>query len=294
MPRIRKRIVRRRRPSIWPVAGLSAAVLSLAILAVWTLRSPASLPNLAAVTPVASASAEPAKASVHQQSLSDPHPLYPFSVIAGGAHSPAELRNAVGADQVVAAHYAVFHLDRVRVIQLTAPRMAYVSYRRGNKIFWTRHKMALPAGETLLTDGEYFARTRCGNRLAETPQTPVSKEEPQQRALDRPAEPFPPVRVDDPATLNSVDVAGLVPPAAPPPFLLGPPSGSFPGLPGGPIFLPPIPGGPTPGSNPGGSGNPGGPDPVSTPEPSSLLLAVVGALAFFAVRARVQAQNRVS
>ena len=38
----------------------------------------------------------------------------------------------------------------------------YVSYRRNNQVFWTRHQMLIPAGETLLSDGENFVRVRCG------------------------------------------------------------------------------------------------------------------------------------
>jgi hypothetical protein len=256
---------------------LVAVLLLGAAIGGWVLsQSHAGVSIAPAVT--APPAAPPVGAAALIAPLSNQHPIFPFSVIAGGAHSPAELRDAVSADPVVARHYAGFHLDRVRVIQLSAPRMAYVSYRRGNKIFWTRHKMALPAGETLLTDGANFARTRCGNRLAESPQTPVADDEPQQRAFDRPATDFPPARVDDPSTLGGTELTDLsLPPG--PPFVAGPPTSLFPGTPTPPIFLPPIPGGPTP----GGPGEPG-PGPVSTPEPSALLLALCGALALFAIR----------
>jgi hypothetical protein len=112
-------------------------------------------------------------------------PVYPYSIIPGGAASPEALRAAVKADPVVRDHYANFDLAKVRVVRLTEARVAHVSYRIGDRIFWTRRPLLLRADETLLTDGVHYARTRCGNQLAVAPGA-TSEDEPAPRVLDTP------------------------------------------------------------------------------------------------------------
>jgi uncharacterized membrane protein YgcG len=114
-------------------------------------------------------------------SLPSARRLYPYSVIPGGVQSAGELRSAVLNDAVVARHYADFDVAKAHVISLDRDRLVYVSYRVGEEIFWTNHALRLHKGETLITDGTHEARTRCGNRIAETAQAPSS---PQQPALD--------------------------------------------------------------------------------------------------------------
>jgi hypothetical protein len=113
-------------------------------------------------------------------------PSYPYSVIPGGAYSPAELRYANQTDAVVRAHYATFDLKPAHIVQLTADRFQYASYRIKDQIYWTRKKLRIPKGEYLLTDGVAFARTRCGNRLSDAPQMPVSPQEPAVALLSMP------------------------------------------------------------------------------------------------------------
>jgi hypothetical protein len=113
-------------------------------------------------------------------------PSYPYSVIPGGAYSPAELRYANQTDAVVRAHYATFDLKPAHIVQLTADRFQYASYRVKDQIYWTRKKLRIPKGEYLLTDGVAFARTRCGNRLSDAPQAPVSPQEPAVALLSMP------------------------------------------------------------------------------------------------------------
>jgi len=60
----------------------------------------------------------------------------------------------------------------------------------------------LHAGETLLSDGEHLARTRCGNRVSEVPRAPVSSDEPEETAGDVPVGPRLPVTTTD-ANLES-------------------------------------------------------------------------------------------
>ena len=100
--------------------------------------------------------------------------------------SVAELRSAVAHDPVVAAHYAAFDLANARVFQVQEGRSVYVSYRRGDDVFWTSKKLRLAVGETLLTDGEHIARTRCGNQVSDEPRMPVSLAgDPEQSIHDR-------------------------------------------------------------------------------------------------------------
>lgn len=113
-------------------------------------------------------------------------PNYPYSVISGGAYSAAELANASTKDRVVAAHFADFDMKSVRTVTLAEDRYQYVSYRVNNQILWTNDRLRIPKGEVLLTDGRSYARTRCGNRLSNTPKGPTSAQQPPDRALSLP------------------------------------------------------------------------------------------------------------
>jgi len=112
--------------------------------------------------------------------------VYPYSVIAGGAQSAQELREAVAVDPVVAQHYADFDIAKTRRVTLDAPKLVYVSYRLGNKVFWTKHKVALRKGEAMLSDGPNMARTRCGNRISVLPVRPNAPAEPSSSELEGP------------------------------------------------------------------------------------------------------------
>jgi hypothetical protein len=114
-------------------------------------------------------------------------PNYPYSVVAGGVYSPAELKFAHGRDRVVQLHYADFDLAHAHLVTLTDDRLQYVSYRVKDKVYWTKNQLRIPRGELLLTDGIHFARTRCGNRLSDEPhQAEVNPHEPERAQLDQP------------------------------------------------------------------------------------------------------------
>ncbi len=113
-------------------------------------------------------------------------PNYPYSVIAGGAYSPAELRYANEKDRLVRAHYADFDLKGARLVRLTGDRFQYVSFRLHDQIFWTRNQLRIPKGEVLLTDGRNYARTRCGNRLSSIRQPNTTALQPSARLLTLP------------------------------------------------------------------------------------------------------------
>jgi hypothetical protein len=113
-------------------------------------------------------------------------PNYPYSIIPGGAYSAAELRNADEDDPVVKEHYADFDMKKAQMVQLTDDRRQYVSYRLKKKVYWTKKRLRIPKGEVLLTDGENWARARCGNRLSNKPHKEVSDQEPSVKALSLP------------------------------------------------------------------------------------------------------------
>ncbi|HTY63340.1 MAG TPA: PEP-CTERM sorting domain-containing protein [Acidobacteriota bacterium] len=112
--------------------------------------------------------------------------VYPYSVIPGGIRSRAELLSRIVEDPVVAAHYASFEVDQTRFVKSEETQFVHVAYRLRNKIFWTAKTLAIPKGETLITDGRSLARTRCGNRVSVLPQEPISGEEPPVETFDIP------------------------------------------------------------------------------------------------------------
>jgi hypothetical protein len=111
-------------------------------------------------------------------------PVYRHSIVAGGAYSRSEVADAIRKDEVVAAHYEDIDVDNVRPKTVTAARAVYVSYRVGDRVFWTRNRVRLAPGETLLTDGTSEIRARCGNLVSDHAQQPVAAEEPPVAALD--------------------------------------------------------------------------------------------------------------
>jgi hypothetical protein len=114
-------------------------------------------------------------------------PVYPYSVIPGGVYAANELRAAMLKDDEVQQHYAGFDTSHVRFVTVAADCYRYVSYRRGNQIYWTKNKLRIPKGEVLFTDGSNYSRTRCGNRLAEQPiPQATSTSEPSAEALSPP------------------------------------------------------------------------------------------------------------
>jgi len=130
------------------------------------------------------------QASMLDQILSNARPsrpVYPYSIVPGGVEDAKELKWVAEHDPIVGAHYAGFNYARAQVVQLTLARTVYLSYRIGTHVYWTRRRITLHKGEKLITDGKMTARSRCGNRVEETPQ---------QQALS-PAEP-PAERFDEP------------------------------------------------------------------------------------------------
>jgi hypothetical protein len=113
-------------------------------------------------------------------------PAYPYSVIPGGIDSGEELRQIAERDPVVAQHFKGFDYQLAHVVTVSEKQLVYVAYRKGNKVYWTRKKMPLHPGETLISDGKITARTRCGNRVAVAPLGPPGPMDPLMSDLDQP------------------------------------------------------------------------------------------------------------
>jgi hypothetical protein len=142
-------------------------------------------------------------------------PVYPYSVIPGGARSGSELAARIAQDAVVAKHFSGFDTSRSRIVRAPREKFVYVAYRIDNNVFWTKKKLLIQRGEELITDGTAYARTRCGNRISDSAVLPTSSLEPsvdQLNAVFPPSLPLLPNAAAPPA-------ANLGPPASPPPVL---------------------------------------------------------------------------
>jgi len=115
--------------------------------------------------------------------------VYPYSVVPGGVRSGADVARAMAADPVVANHYATVRVANLRRVRLARPRDVSVSYRVGDRVYWTRKTARLPAGEEVLTDGRTEIRPRCGNGIASRPPGETREDEPTTATLDTPIVP---------------------------------------------------------------------------------------------------------
>jgi len=210
-----------------------------------------------------------AQESLDLSAVSQPQrPIFRYSIVPGGVRDARELQSAASHDPVVAQHYSDFRIAAARTVRLEKPLEMYVSYRRNNQVYWTRNRMVIPAGESLISDGENLARVRCGNRLSAIAAKPVAVSEPTKEELNTP-EFVPPLM----AEFLPGDGGGFFP---------GAPASAIPALPPGPtatsktpprpLFPPLLP----PGVSPIIPNTPVIP-PVPTPEPGTFTFLFAGA-----------------
>ncbi len=145
--------------------------------------------------------------------------LYPYSVVPGGVVSVDEIRLAELRDDAVRAHYAGFNLANAHMARLAEAKLVYVSYRRGNGIFWSAKATRLAKGEAVVTDGAMMLRARCGNRVSEVPMGPVEAVAPvAPEAMELPAGEVAPLALALPTDVPMVptpETAMLIPPPMP-------------------------------------------------------------------------------
>ena len=113
--------------------------------------------------------------------------VYPYSIVPGGAETVHEAKVAMS-DPAIQAHYAGVDLGKLKQVRLTTNLSGYVSYRWGDKIYWTKKTLTLRAGETVFTDGTHIVRGRCLNCYSALPMLPVRPSEPTEKAFDAPVE----------------------------------------------------------------------------------------------------------
>jgi PEP-CTERM motif len=208
--------------------------------------------------------------------------IHPYSVIPGGVASIEEVQASVQRDTVVAAHYRGISPFALHFERLPVPLYMYASYRIGQSVYWTDHRILVPRGELVLRDESHFIRARCGNLLAfdlppgvtELPQPPLEPPDlvfdygtPPVLGTTEPA-PAEPARLAKgvPAVPTIGSTTKFWPPIIPPPVWC---CGS------GAANIPQVPGGGLPGLSTG-SGTPS--SYAVVPEPASyvLMLSAVG------------------
>ena len=176
--------------------------------------------------------------------------VYPYSIVPGGAGSVREAQRAMS-NPAVRDHYAAIDLKNLKQVVLTSDLMGYVSYRYGDKIYWTAKKIRLKTGETVFTDGQHIVRGRCLNCYSAVPMMPTRRTEPSEEIMNSPIE-VPLIALAFPS--RPLDLPLEPPPALPPPLgdltpvapILAPTGAIAPGHGGG--------GGGSPGAGGGGGG----------------------------------------
>ena len=232
----------------------------------WSLLFCLLLAASCAKQPVSNTTAKPegaiAPTKVDSQTDDSKRTIYPFSIIPGGVRSVREFEEAIENDPVARRHHAGVNLARMHLAVLSSDRKAFVSYRIGDKVYWTAKAVPLKKGEQVLTDGETTIRARCGNQISEEIRKPV------QGAAVAPTE----VELDTPVELTPL---GVMASASLPTALSNLPlGGQLPSIPGevesGPLVasLPPPAGNGGPWWG-GGSGGSLGMPPIGQPAPST-------------------------
>jgi hypothetical protein len=222
--------------------------------------------------------------------------VYPYSIVPGGAEDLNQAKRFM-ADPAIQVHYANVAISQLRQERLTTNLTGYVSYRWGEKIYWTAKKITLRAGETVFTDGTHVVRGRCLNRYSAVPMQPIRPHEPSEKVLDMPTEmpmtvySFPRLPVLAPEL--PVPPGELTPTVPVLPVVLAPPIGKAPGG----IWFPLIPIIPPihrhPGSPPSGPVTPPVIPPVAViPEPRYGWLLIAGFAVMIGIRLRRPSRPR--
>lgn len=263
--------------------GVLVIFFSLLLFSIWSFNGRVRIPTIDAA-PISALSAVwevPTPSEIPAAGIR--RLVFPYSIIPGGVSGPEELRHALTRDSVVAKHYADFDLTKTRLVSLAKAQQVYVSYRVGSDVFWTRQELTLAKGETLLTDGEHMARTRCGNRISVLPLRPVSpNEEPTSATFDAPefaesfAVPTLPFSISSPILpASGISTQGESSPFVPvvPLFPVPASNGGMLTPPGTPLTRETPPSG---GGNTGGGLPPPLPPPIAVPEPGTTVLLLAG------------------
>jgi hypothetical protein len=113
--------------------------------------------------------------------------VYPYSIVPGGAPNVDEAKLAMRRPDV-RANYTNVDFENLHEVKLATDLSGYVSYRFGDKIYWTAKKLTLRAGETVFTDGVHIVRGRCLNCYSAVPMSPIRPNEPSEKVLNAPVD----------------------------------------------------------------------------------------------------------
>ena len=223
---------------VWNWAALCVGVLSVlsASLAMGVIRHQRSQSRVSLQKAVVRAN----RNIVYQRSFvleQETRKVYPYSIVPGGATSVEEAKLAMNRPDV-RANYVNVNMVQLREVKLATNLAGYVSYRYGEKIYWTAKKLTLRAGETVFTDGVHIVRGRCLNCYSAVPMLPIRPTEPTEKALDTP--------VDVPLFAYKFPMLPVETPTLPPPLEELTPTVPIlpvvtPGTPGGGFWFPLIP-----------------------------------------------------
>jgi len=172
----------KKRAAAVAIVGFGACLAALLLQ-----RAPVLVPAAhpaASNTAATSVKAAPVALALAQAARPGPRRIYPYSIVPGGVHDRGELARIILEDKVVAAHYAGIDIEKAHLVTVAKPRAVYVSYRKGDQVFWTAKKVTLAAGEEVLTDGLNELRARCGNRISGVPMLPVEMHAPSEADMD--------------------------------------------------------------------------------------------------------------
>jgi len=257
------------RPRVWKLAGLLVGLLSVAstLIAAIMTHQPFQWPPACRHVP---STKRPVAYAISMVAEPVTRKVFPYSIVPGGAENLDEARRAM-IDPGVKANYAGIDFKKLRQVKLRANLSGYVSYRWGEKIYWTSTMLTLRAGETVFTDGIYLVRGRGLNCYSPRAMLPISPNEPTEKVLDTPVEmpviaySFPKLPVDapelPPPPESLTPAVPIFPPASP----------ATPGKTGGGIWFPPIPIIPPIHRHPTAGAPPVTPPPIEivvTPEPN--------------------------
>lgn len=124
--------------------------------------------------------AAPDYATAVLDSLGSPYielsrPVYPYSVVPGGAANPEDAAARLGQDPEDVTEYRLPH-----------DTAYYASYRwTDGKIYWTTHRLILKAGEAVYRTPTGNYRARCLNGLSAVKMLPTRQVEPTPAAFDQ-------------------------------------------------------------------------------------------------------------
>ncbi len=114
-------------------------------------------------------------------------------------NSVEDFRREVAAQPLLTRHFADFDWGSARLLALDQTLTSHVSYVTDDRIAWTRGRLTLKAGETVITDGATTVRTFCCNEITDAP-PPFT--------LTDDAAPFP-----EDLEPDEEEIAGSIPPA---------------------------------------------------------------------------------